>query len=210
MCTFILLVDSWYFGTLAFTPLNFLRINLSSVSAFYGRSPWHYYLSQAIPMLCNITTVFVLHGIWRGIQSGTPPVRRLVALVFWTVGIYSLTAHKEWRFIHLLLPVMHVLASTVLVDDYTEKKSSLWLPPAIRRRWRIPIILSLSLTPYLLFCQSRAQIAVMHHIRSIPEVELRSVGFLMPCHSTPWQSYLHQPHLTEHSLWAIGCEPPLE
>jgi phosphatidylinositol glycan class B len=210
-CTFIFLLDSWYFGTGTFTPLNFLRTNLSSVSTFYGRSPWHYYLFQAIPILCNVTVVFVLHGIWQGIQSGSSPVRRLVALVFWTVGIYSLAAHKEWRFIHPLLPAMHVLASKPLVDDYTEKSNpSLWLPSRIGKRWRIPIFLTLLSTPYLLFVQSRSQIAVMHHIRSIPVAELRSVGFLMPCHSTPWQSHLHRPHLTSHSLWAIGCEPPLE
>jgi len=32
------------------------------------------------------------------------------------------------------------------------------------------------------------------------------VGFLMPCHSTPLQSYLHRP---EVEVWTIGCEPPL-
>jgi GPI mannosyltransferase 3 len=32
------------------------------------------------------------------------------------------------------------------------------------------------------------------------------VGFLMPCHSTPWRSKLIYPGL---KAWALGCEPPL-
>jgi phosphatidylinositol glycan class B len=32
------------------------------------------------------------------------------------------------------------------------------------------------------------------------------VGFLMPCHSTPWRSKLVYPGL---KAWALGCEPPL-
>ncbi|RFU34628.1 hypothetical protein B7463_g1709, partial [Scytalidium lignicola] len=32
------------------------------------------------------------------------------------------------------------------------------------------------------------------------------VGFLMPCHSTPWRSQLYHPGL---NAWALGCEPPL-
>jgi GPI mannosyltransferase 3 len=32
------------------------------------------------------------------------------------------------------------------------------------------------------------------------------VGFLMPCHSTPWRSQLVYPNL---KAWALGCEPPL-
>ncbi|KAG9012987.1 glycosylphosphatidylinositol anchor biosynthesis [Tulasnella sp. JGI-2019a] len=57
-----------------------------------------------------------------------------------------------------------------------------------------------------MFFHSRAQIAVMHHVRSIPPEELRSVGFLMPCYSAPMHAYLHRP---EVEVWAIGCEPPL-
>jgi phosphatidylinositol glycan class B len=33
-----------------------------------------------------------------------------------------------------------------------------------------------------------------------------SVGFLMPCHSTPWRSHLVFPSI---EAWALSCEPPL-
>lgn len=32
------------------------------------------------------------------------------------------------------------------------------------------------------------------------------VGFLMPCHSTPWRSQLFYPGL---KAWALSCEPPI-
>ena len=45
--------------------------------------------------------------------------------------------------------------------------------------------------------------------------ELKSVAFLMPCHSTPWQSHLHRQALETPqgsgeggTAWFITCEPP--
>ena len=33
-----------------------------------------------------------------------------------------------------------------------------------------------------------------------------TVGFLMPCHSTPWRSHLVFPGI---KAWGLGCEPPV-
>ncbi|GJJ12569.1 hypothetical protein Clacol_006812 [Clathrus columnatus] len=150
---------------------------------------------------------FFLYGVYQAIKEGPCPLRRLVYLLIWTIMMYSLAAHKEWRFIHPLLPVMHVIASKPITDSSFArlgKLSKLWT--RYRRLW---ILLTVIMAPFLLFVQSRAQIAVMHYLRTIPDDELRSLGFLTPCHSTPWQAYLHRPHLKEGLLWAIGCEPPL-
>ncbi|CAH7690497.1 expressed protein, partial [Phakopsora pachyrhizi] len=56
--------------------------------------------------------------------------------------------------------------------------------------------------------------------------ELRSVGLLMPCHSTPWQRYLHKPRLdpivkrkidgnveveeVKERMWMLSCEPRIK
>jgi phosphatidylinositol glycan class B len=32
------------------------------------------------------------------------------------------------------------------------------------------------------------------------------VGFLMPCYSTPWQTYLQRPDV---NAWKLSCDPPL-
>ena len=39
-----------------------------------------------------------------------------------------------------------------------------------------------------------------------PAPSIMTVGFLMPCHSTPWRSHLVFPGI---KAWALGCEPPI-
>ncbi|KAH9948858.1 Alg9-like mannosyltransferase family-domain-containing protein [Amylocystis lapponica] len=216
-------LDSAYYGAATFTPLNFLRTNLSSVSHFYGIGSWHYYFSQAIPILCTTTLPFVLHGAWLSARSSTPTSTAVLGLISWTTGIYSLAAHKEWRFIHPLLPLLHILAAKSLVDSYHATTPAQQTPharprPRPRPRPRLPIrrshlaLLSLSLPAlaYVATSHGRAQIAVMSYLRALPPARARTVGFLTPCHSTPWHAHLHRPALADAGrMWALGCEPPL-
>ena len=150
--------------------------------------------------------------------QGTPVSKYLLGLLVWTISIYSLAGHKEWRFLHPVLPVLHVFAAKSLVDLYhqaavplvekAKKKASFTLP--IRRFHICMLLLNIPILIYVIFFHSRAQIDVMHYFRSLPEDEVRSVGFLMPCHSTPWQAYLHKPNWSDgRRFWALGCEPPL-
>ncbi|TFK30098.1 hypothetical protein FA15DRAFT_197688 [Coprinopsis marcescibilis] len=118
---FIFVCDSLYYGKATFTPYNFLITNLSSISSFYGTSPWHYYLSQGLPMLGTTALPFAFLGIYHTWKSKDTP-RRSFALenmlytIMWSVGIYSLAGHKEWRFLHPLLPLLHIFAAKSLVD----------------------------------------------------------------------------------------------
>ncbi|KDQ60920.1 glycosyltransferase family 22 protein [Jaapia argillacea MUCL 33604] len=211
----IFLLDSAYYGQPTFTPLNFFLTNLSSVSLFYGTSPWHYYLSQGFPLLCTTCLPFVLHGAWLVLgPSGTPPSRLMLGLIVWTVGIYSLAGHKEWRFLHPLLPLLHILASKSLTDAFAPAPSDSTRSPIRLPRIRTPylgfLLLTVPASIYVAMFHARAPISVMYYLRDIPAIELDTVGFLMPCHSTPWQAYLHQVELADNGrLWALGCEPPL-
>ena len=212
-------IDSLYYGRLTFTPLNFVLTNLSSVSLFYGSSAWHYYLTQGFPILCTTALPFTCHGMWLLASAhGTRAGKSLVALVMWTVVVYSLAGHKEWRFIHPLLPVLHVFAARSIVDLYhrnpTEAASQprRTAKPYIHISTRHLTLLLLNIPPllYLMLFHGRAQIEVMHYLRSLREEDTQSVGFLMPCHSTPWQAYLHKSSWTDgHRFWSLGCEPPL-
>ncbi|KAG8927178.1 glycosylphosphatidylinositol anchor biosynthesis [Tulasnella sp. 417] len=216
-------LDTTYYGKPTFTPFNFLSVNISSVSSFYGVNQWHYYFTQALPILCTTSLPFVAHGAWLTkmlpgeIGRGS---RTLFNLCRWVVTVYSFMGHKEWRFIHPLLPIFHLFAALSLASLFAksvkaEAKKDEGKEPSttiaattlpIRRAHLILLLSTLPASIYVIFFHSRAQIAVMHHLRSLPSSELRSVGFLMPCHSTPWQAYLHRP---EVEMWAIGCEPPL-
>jgi GPI mannosyltransferase 3 len=194
---------------MTFTPLNFLRANLA-VSSFYGVNQWHYYFTQALPILCTTTLPFVLHGAYGLWRSRDPAARMMIGLVIWTIGVYSLSTHKEWRFLHPLLPLMHICAAKSLVDLHASHVSGKQSAIPIRRSHIALLALNIPAIMYVLLLHGRAQISVMHHLRGLPSTELDSLGVLAPCHSTPWQAYLHRPNLVEPGqLWAIGCEPPL-
>lgn len=207
-------LDTLYYGRMTLTPLNFVLTNFSSVALFYGSSAWHYYLTQGLPVLCTTALPFVLHGIWLSLgPSGTQPARCLLGLLVWTISVYSLAGHKEWRFIHPVLPILHIFAAKSIVDLYpqtpAQKPSKKTLLPISSYHLLILLINLLPLL-YLMLFHSRAQIDVLHYFRSLGEQDVNSVGFLMPCHSTPWQAYLHKPSWSDsHRFWALGCEPPL-
>jgi phosphatidylinositol glycan class B len=198
-------------SSLSLSIINFISVNSSAVSQFYGRMPWHYYLTQAMPLLCTSSLPFVIKGLSNVFNGGDKVLRLLAYLVAWTTSVYSAISHKEWRFLHPLLPVMHVFAAKSMIDACSSRKVG-----KSSRRWfglggiyLILPLLTLPLSIYVIRYHGRGQIAVMEYLRSISRQELHSVGFLMPCHSTPMQSHLHRPHLDEGRLWAIGCEPPL-
>ena len=61
------------------------------------------------------------------------------------------------------------------------------------KRAHIVLLTLLSVPPslHIMRWHSSAQIRVLSHLRGLPDTELRGIGFLMPCHSTPAQSHLH-------------------
>ncbi|KAH8106820.1 glycosyltransferase family 22 protein [Cristinia sonorae] len=204
-------LDSLYYGKITFTPLNFLLTNLSPVSLFYGSNPWHFYIFQALPILCTTALPFVLHGSWLSFkQPAARNLRVVLGLLVWTIGIYSAAGHKEWRFIHPLLPLLHILAAKSIVDSspHIKQESSRTLP--IRRSFKWLVLLPLPAIVYIVWFHARAQIDVIYYLQNLATTDVQSAGFLMPCHSTPWQAYLHRPQWTdEGSFWSLGCEPPL-
>lgn len=218
-----LLHDTWFYGTVTFTPVNFVRNNvLHNISVFYGANPWHFYLTQALPFNTLALLPFVIAAAChnRGVLHYlTFDKARNVCL--WTAGILSLISHKEFRFIQPLLPVLHALAADNLYNSaaqVTNKNKALFKwPKAILRRHAV-FVLSINIPATLIFIlvHMRGQVSVTRYLNSLPPKELSSLGFLMPCHSTPWQSHLHLPHLESlaqpsgygRRLWAITCEPP--
>jgi GPI mannosyltransferase 3 len=185
-------------------------VNASSTSLFYGTAAWHYYLSQALPLLAGPALPFVLHGAYLASTQGPRPLKLLLYTVVWTTAVFSCAGHKEWRFLHPLVPVIHLLAARSLVSLYDRagRHSSTRSSPLCIKRSHIMSLALLSLPPALYAARwhSFAQISVLSHLRQLPDTELRSIGFLMPCHSTPAQSHLHLPI----PVWRLSCDPPLQ
>ncbi|KAK0463835.1 glycosyltransferase family 22 protein [Desarmillaria tabescens] len=212
-------LDWVYYGKFTFAPANFLITNLSGVALFYGGNPWHYYLSQALPILCTTSLPFTIHGLWtQGSESNTA-TRTMRKMVAWTIGVYSFAGHKEWRFIHPLLPILHVLASQSLVDlsattvrAKPKPRASIttYLPP-VRKKFLAILLVPMPTAAYVVLLYCSGPISATSYIRSIPTNELQggSIGILMPCHSLPGQAYIHRKELENGGMWALGCEPPL-
>ncbi|KAJ7582998.1 glycosyltransferase family 22 protein [Mycena floridula] len=207
----VFMLDSLYYGKPTFTPLSFLTTNLSGVALFYGSNPWHYYISQAFPILCTTSLPFVLYGIW-SIPRTNVVQRTMFGLIVWSILVYSLAGHKEWRFIHPLLPLLHLFAAKVLVDMSTQNYGTAGHGLPVHTSHLLILLLTIPVSLYTTLFYCSAPISVMSHIRNLPEKDLeRSVGFLMPCHSTPGHAYLHREALSkQNQIWSLGCEPPLQ
>ncbi|DBA74157.1 TPA: hypothetical protein ACH3X1_010956 [Trebouxia sp. C0004] len=96
------LVDRAAYGRWVLVPWEFLKFNLfQGGSAMYGSHPWHWNFTQGFP---TITVTFLPLSMW-GVHL-SPHRLELAALVLWSLLMYSLPAHKEFRF---LLPALCLL-----------------------------------------------------------------------------------------------------
>ena len=247
-----LCLDTTFYGTPTLTPLRFLHTNVfQSISLFYGANAWHFYLSQGVPILLATQLPFFLDGVYsfsgsRRLAVAIQNERAVSALVVTlgtTLGAYSFLSHKEWRFIHPLLPIMHLFVAYSLVrrqgttfPQTPRRRVSLQsrLAQVLRVRPSHALVMAFSLLPalYLTAFHGLAQNTVMSHLRTELERDSRTtlaagrsrtstLGFLMPCHSTGWQAFLHRPEMEEEggaagafdkeneTLWMLTCEPPI-
>jgi phosphatidylinositol glycan class B len=229
-------------GTWNIPGLSFFAYNiLFDISRFYGTSPWHYHLLQSLPILTTTSLPFVLPTFVKAL-SGFPLAKSesdlrqdedtlrtqdynvgLLAKAAFGAGVaYSLIPHKEWRFLHPLLPVLLIFGAHTLVAAYKVNPSGGLLGSKLKtlcagfRIGRRPFLF-LSLTPvlpwlYLTFVHGRAQVKVTEWLgeqaRLDPQLEAM---FLMPCHATPWMSHAHVKDRIQADGWRfLTCDPPVE
>ncbi|KAK1160721.1 GPI mannosyltransferase 3 [Acipenser oxyrinchus oxyrinchus] len=192
------LVDRVFSGKWILVQLNFLKINvLQNVAVFYGSHPWHWYLTQGFPVVLGTHLPFFIHGS----MLAPKRYRILLAAVIWTVLVYSLLSHKEFRFIY------PVLSFCMVFCGYSLASLKTWKKPAV-----CFLVLS-NLLPalYTGLIHQRGTLDVMNHIQQLckesnsPTNTEVSVFFLMPCHSTPFYSHVHCPI----TMQFLQCPPDL-
>ncbi|KAG0331748.1 hypothetical protein BG004_001522, partial [Podila humilis] len=212
------------------TPINFLRVNLlEGISLFYGSSPWHWYLSQGLPILFGIYLPLVIYGIWRTCRllPGVPPFigssrgtsvaglnqalkTEVLGLCLWALVVYSSLQHKEWRFLYpILYPLLPFGGDALynwLLSPQGWKKSR-------GMAWAVLttiVATNAIMAWYTTQIHQRGVIDVMDWLRKEMRAgHVRSVGMLMPCHSTPWISSVHLRNVEPVDMWFLTCEPPL-
>jgi GPI mannosyltransferase 3 len=232
------LVDRFYYQSWTFPPLRFIYFNLvQSLSVYYGRNDWHYYLSQGFPLLLTTALPLAVVGLYRGLfsaQSTETPLTAIILSQFATIACavpaaLSLISHKEVRFIYPLLPLLHILAAEPLVQFFIpfsiHPLQSRRSPPYTRIKCLILALLVLanaSIAIYTTTKHGRGVIDVLTYLRHQHE------SYYMPLQPNTHSHPEFNPNLTaafimpchstpwrSHlihptiSAWALTCEPPL-
>lgn len=234
-----MLLDRRYYGHFTFPPWRFLKFNLvQSLSVFYGSMPWHYYIFQGLPLLLTFYSPLAIQEISSVLEkvadvlihnteqkqallqqkksdSSTSSPKPLKALspslatrmqfsvvTIATILAYSLIKHKEVRFIYPLLPMLIILTASSL-------HNSIRISPAARKKLVFSLLAAnLPIAYYFTQMHQRGVVDVVNYLRH-DQNNWRSVGFLMPCHSTPWMTSLQVRSTKQWDIWALTCEPPV-
>lgn len=190
------LIDSFFYGKWIFVQWNFLKFNvLHNVGEFYGSHPWHWYWTQGLPVVIGPHLPLVLHGCLLSTRKHTI----LLLTIIWTTAVYSLLAHKEFRFIYPVLPFCVIFCGLSLA------KLQAW------RKAAAGALLLFNLCPalYTGLVHQRGALDVMRVLQplcvSSQSPNPPELLFLMPCHSTPLYSHLHCPL----KLRFLECPPDL-
>ncbi|XP_048118409.1 GPI mannosyltransferase 3 isoform X1 [Alosa alosa] len=178
------LIDSLIHGQWTLVQWNFLKFNVfHNVAEFYGSHPWHWYFTQGFMVVLGSHLPFFLHGC----SLASKRYRILLFTIAWTLVIYSLLAHKEFRFIYPILPICMIFCGISLANLKAWRKPAMWF------------LLVTNLIPalYTGLVHQRGTLDVMGHLQPLCDTTSNSsqpqVLFLMPCHSTPFYSHIHCP-----------------
>lgn len=195
-------IDYYFYQELVFPIFKFIKFNFTTpLSQFYGVAPWHFHIFQSVPILLGYNIVAFLYGMVM-IQSKKSPFYKISPLqtikfsIVINLIIYSSLPHKEFRFIYPLQPLFAVVSTLGFLKLYK------YIPKVLF--YAVPLV-TVFLFMIIDYYHESGSISVVKYLQDIPEI--KSLGFVMPCHSTPGQSYLHRNDIND--LWAISCNPPL-
>lgn len=184
------LLNYKFYGKWVFPIYNFIEFNIiKKLSIFYGFSPWHFHIFQSIPIILMTYLPFFIYSVYRFKLYYN--ILGITCLI--TIALFSFIDHKEFRFLYPLSPIF--LLFTAYSFKFLQKKRFL--------KYCISFMVILNVAIAYFFSQVHER-GVIDVINYLSETD-RDFGFLTPCHSTPWQSHLHN----NLSSWFITCEPPL-
>ncbi len=227
------LMDRLFYEEWTLPPIRFLYFNIAqSLAVFYGKNPWHYYVTQGIPLLLTTALPFGVVGLWKALAMRPAPSaikanvtarNQLAITVIFMTMMLSFVSHKEVRFLYPLLPVLHLLAGECMADYLLAGRSQSLKATTLSgiKTLGKPILAPLLVTNvviayYTAVVHQSGVVAVTdflrqeyedRHLATASSSREMTVGFLMPCHSTPWRSHLVYPGI---SAWALTCEPPVD
>lgn len=195
-------IDYYFYQELVFPIFKFIKFNFTTpLSQFYGVAPWHFHLFQSVPILLGYNIVAFLYGLWvlkfkKSQFYKISPLQTIKLTITINLIVYSCLPHKEFRFIYPIQPLFTLISTLGFLKLYH------YIPKLLC--YTIPLISVISFVIIDYYHES-GSISVVKYLHNLPGIQ--SLGFVMPCHSTPGQSYLHRNDIND--IWAISCEPPL-
>lgn len=189
-------LDRLFYGYFTLPLYNFIEFNvIKNLSIFYGSSPWHFHIFQSVPVMLMTYLPLFLYSVIKFKLYGT--ILGMVSMG--TLILFSIIDHKEFRFIYPLMPIFLLFSSYSLKDIY------------LKRKYFKGIMITMTVINAMIAIvfnniNEKGEMDIIQYLRTNQLVN--DFGFLTPCHSTPWQSHLHNP-MFESSSWFITCEPPL-
>lgn len=86
------LLDSIFYGHFTFTPWNFFKVNvLKGVSSFYGSHPFHWYLTQGVPVVLGVFTIPFVFQVYHTLKSGNLKLKVLGKFIY----LFQLPGRKK-------------------------------------------------------------------------------------------------------------------
>ncbi|DBA00349.1 TPA: hypothetical protein N0F65_000534 [Lagenidium giganteum] len=199
-------IDRIGYGTWVFVPFNFVRFNvLEGKDRLYGVHRLDWYFTEGFPAITATSLPFFLVGQFTAPRSK----RELAYVIWWTMLVYSKTAHKEFRFVLPLLPAAHVYAGfcirNLAAAAYTK------IHPTTQRRLTafaifLTIVPNAIASVYLSRWHQRGPLEVIDFLAQeleVSQVFTPSIHFWTSCHDTPYYSHLHK----NVSMWFPDCSP---
>jgi phosphatidylinositol glycan class B len=257
------LLDRVFYGFWTLPFLGLVHFNvIENKAALYGTHPWHWYLTSGLPAVAGIllvvATVQVLEGLLRcrsrrcriqerngsGAAAGHPPSvvnidearSRLWILVASYIGVMSMNQHKEFRYIHPVLPLLCILTGPGLRDlvlgrrlqqHGSKRLGGGWSPRGI---FGMAVVVVANVIPvlYLGLFHQTGPVAVHQDIVQVARMAAAAdLGIQRPlqarmddnktfrfsvqyytgeCHSAPLHSHLHSPPLV-FATRTLDCSP---
>ena len=199
----LLAVDRCCYGDWRNVHFNFLQFNLlQNRASFYGSHPWHWYITQGLPITLGTHLPFVFGGLVVSLMKHQAPsqtvIRSAICVIAFTLFLYSVPGHKEFRFILPLIPFFMLFAA-VFVDTLND----------VKKRFAVILLLSTNIIAVLYtgLVHQSAPLTVIESLGAeLSDEGSSSVLFLLPCHSTPYYSHVHR----NVSMRFLTCEPDFD
>ncbi|XP_012234980.1 GPI mannosyltransferase 3 [Linepithema humile] len=196
------LIDSYCYGTFVVTPWRFFQANvLRSIGNIYGKHYALWYIFVGLPVLLGLYYIPFLIAVWRIFKHSAYFHREMVMLVVigWTLTVYSLLSHKEFRFILPLLPML-IYTSSACTHHLNVRITT------FTRNSILAFLVFSNVAPgfYFSLIHQRGTLNVIELLRDeISYTGASSTLILTPCHATPLYSHLH----VNTTVRFLTCEP---